>query len=61
MEKSTKKTEQPKIQYICNKCNKNTYILVKNINNINYIKCIHCNSRILHKIRTKDPCEYRCR
>jgi DNA-directed RNA polymerase subunit RPC12/RpoP len=61
MEKTIKKTEPKKIQYICNKCNKNTHILVKNINDINYIKCLHCNSKILHKIRTKIPSEYRCR
>jgi DNA-directed RNA polymerase subunit RPC12/RpoP len=61
MEKNNKNPVKKKVDYICNKCQKKTHILVKNLNDINYIKCIHCNSKILHKIRTKQSCEYRCR
>ena len=56
-----KQNDDKSITYICHSCKSYTNILTKNINNSFYIKCNNCNGKILHKIQTKRPREYKCR
>jgi len=56
-----KQNDKKSITYICHSCKSYTDILLKNINNISHIKCNNCNGKILHKIRTKSVCNYKCR
>ena len=46
---SLKQNDKKSITYICHSCKSYTDILLKNINNISYIKCNNCDGKIYIK------------